>query len=249
MLLDIWSGATLGQRENQEDWHAIRQLPDEGGLLFVVADGMGGHAAGEIASQTAGSSFVKSFASRAEEPAPARLFSAAQDANRAIAELVQQDPSLDGMGTTLLAGWLVDSQLYWVSIGDSRLFRAMQGKMVTLNADHSYGAWLDAEANAGRLDPQKAASNPDRSALLSCVTGDEINQVEVSQLPLKLAPGDTVLAASDGIDTLAQERIRCIVGDVSNGDASGIGKSLMDAIDDEGHRHQDNTTLIVLRLR
>lgn len=248
MRLDLWAGAEIGKRENQEDWHDVRKLPGDDGVLYVVADGMGGHQAGEVASRLAGSAFVERFLREGGTSVPARLMAAVQAANEAVSERIRLEPKLDGMGTTLLAACAHNGQLYWVSVGDSRLLHFSGGKLSALNADHSYGAWLDAEAAAGRLDPKWTASHPDRHSLMSCITGDAIELVEVSEKPVGLAPGDVVLAASDGIDTLRPDRLEALMSSAAEHSAAQTGRILMEAVGDAGYRHQDNTTLIVMKV-
>lgn len=241
-----WAGSDIGLRSDQEDWHAVIRDGESGALLVVVADGMGGHAAGEIASATAGEAFVSSFLDSGESPMTERLMEAARVANVAVADRVAADSSLVGMGTTLLAAHIHDRSLSWVSIGDSCLYIVSGNSISRLNADHSYGAYLDQRADAGEISADVAAADPDRNALMSCVMGDEIEQVEVTHSPLPLADGDTLVAASDGIETLRPEQIFAVVQ--RGGDsAERIGNLLLETVKDAGRPSQDNVTVVVVR--
>ena len=246
MPVDVWAGAAIGRRENQEDWHSVRQLGLDAGMLFVVADGMGGHAAGEVASGTAGEAFVQSFFDNPDEPVTERLMQAAQAANLAIANRIAAEPELDGMGTTLVAAHLAGRPLSWISIGDSLLFLVSQGAVRRLNADHSYGAFLDRQAAEGRISAEDAANDPDRQALRACVMGKEIDLVEVTEAPLDLGQDDILIAASDGIETLSPGDILSALSE-GQGDAARIGQALFDRIAQINRRYQDNTTIVVLR--
>lgn len=243
MALDVWAGAAIGRRENQEDWHSVRDIGD--GVLIVVADGMGGHAAGEVASSTAGEAFVDSFAADSGQPVTERLMQAAQAANLAVANRIAEAPELDGMGTTLIAAVLDGRSLSWISIGDSLLFLVSQGTVRRLNADHSYGAFLDRQAAEGRISTEAAANDPDRHALMSCVMGKEIELVEVTETPLQLDAGDMLIAASDGIETLTLEDIGELARRSSAG-AADLGEALFGRIAQIDKRHQDNTTIVAV---
>lgn len=247
MALDVWAGAAIGRRENQEDWHSVRELGDGSGILIVVADGMGGHAAGEVASSTAGEAFVESFAGNSGQPVTERLMQAAQAANLAIADRIAEEPELDGMGTTLVAALFTGRSLSWVSIGDSLLFLVSQGAVRRLNADHSYGAFLDRQAAEGRISAEAAANDPDRHALMSCVMGKEIDLVEVTEAPLDLGQDDILIAASDGIETLSLEDIGAMARSADGGTVARLGEALFDRIAQIDRRHQDNTTIVTVR--
>lgn len=246
MPIDVWAGAAIGRRENQEDWHSVKQL-DDGSVLAVVADGMGGHAAGEIASASAGEAFVQSFLETGGQPITERLMLAAQAGNAAVADQIVAQPELDGMGTTLLAAHLAGRSLSWISIGDSGLLLLAQDGAHRLNAVHSYGAFLDRQAAEGRIPAEDAAADPDRHALMSCVMGKEIDLVEVTEIPIELGPNDILIAASDGLETLSLDDILSSARQAGP-DAADIGNALFARIATADKRSQDNTTIVVVRM-
>ncbi|MBY5918458.1 serine/threonine-protein phosphatase [Rhizobium leguminosarum] len=246
MPLDIWMGASIGRRENQEDWAGIAAL-GESDAICVVADGMGGHAAGEVASQVVGTTFLEHFTT-AQLSTEDRFMQSLRAANDALAARIQGAPELSGMGTTLIAAEITGDRLFWCSVGDSRLRLFRNGTMIRLNADHSYGAWLDKEAHAGRITVEAAANSPDRNSLLSVVGGEAIDMVELVSEGLPLFAGDTLVIASDGLDSLSDHRMLAILSGNREENAKTVGQSFLEAVEAEQRRYQDNTTLIVVRL-
>ena len=136
------SGAQIdGARDYQEDAFLITHLGEgEGGSLVIVADGMGGHAAGNVASNMAVQTFNKHLTGNfPSEHLPQLLNEAILQANNSISETVRETAALKGMGCTLVAIVLEENRLRWVSVGDSHLYICRDGQLRKLNADHSYG--------------------------------------------------------------------------------------------------------------
>ena len=146
-------------RQNNQDCYLVEDN------LFVVADGVGGHRGGEVASLTAIEAMRASF-NEHEEPTLAELIGAVLQANRAVWEKAQADPQLRGMGTTLTALALVvedgEERLALVNVGDSRAYLLQQGELSQLTEDHSLVEELVRE---GRLTRQEAEVHPQRSLI------------------------------------------------------------------------------------
>jgi serine/threonine protein phosphatase PrpC len=245
--------ATIGTRSNQED--AFEIWPSEAqaatsrgdGLLAVVADGMGGHAGGEIAGDLAARTFVSTFAG-SDGALSERLQRGLEAGNEAIASHVQGNGKLRGMGCTLIAAWVDRAGLSWVSVGDSLLLLFRAPEVIRLNADHSLGAYLDDQVRRNQLAAAEAQNNPYRNALRSALTGKALELVDLQGEPYKLAAGDWIILASDGIATLDGDEIGDIV--YANREASPevMAQRLIAAVDDKQEPDQDNTTVIVLRV-
>jgi len=205
--------ATTGARSGQEDafqlWPAdgvARPEGESGGLLAVLADGMGGHTGGAVAGQTACSTFAEVFAAAAS-PYDQRLESALQASNEALAKGVEENAALRGMGCTIVAAWMDTLGIRWASVGDSLLLLYRFPDVIRLNADHSLGSFLDEQARQNRISASEAKQHQNRNALRSALTGSKIDLVDLRSEPLELQAGDWILIASDGICSLEGDEI------------------------------------------
>ena len=142
---------------------------------------------------------------------PARLGEALQLANAAIANCVEENPALNGMGCTLVGTAFGAAGVEWVSVGDSPMFLVRRGEIFLLNEDHSLAPEIDKLAAAGKMTWEDAQSDPRRHFLRSALTGAEIELIDRSRVPLVLEPGDVVIIASDGIHTLGHADILGVV--------------------------------------
>lgn len=245
--------ATTGSRASQEDafeiWPSGAQAATRRGegLLAVVADGMGGHAGGEIAGQLACRTFVATFTT-SDSGTASRLQTSLDAGNAAIAAHVARNSNLRGMGCTLVAAWIDGAGLSWVSVGDSLLLLFRAPEVLRLNADHSLGAYLDEQARRNQISPAEARENPYRNALRSALTGKAIEIVDLQAEPYALAPGDWLILASDGIGSLEGDEIGDII--YANKDAApeAMAEDLIAAVIEKQVPDQDNTTVLVLRI-
>jgi len=240
--IETWSGASVGRRQNQEDWYAV--VPRADGVLLVVADGMGGHAAGEVASRLAGEAVVGSLI--ADDCSEGALMQAARAANDALAQAIRKDSALDGMGTTLLAAVITQRQLRWLSVGDSLLMLYRDGQLTRLNADHSLGAWVDEQVRTGAMDETEAEAEGPRNGLLSVVSGDVVEMIELVAAPVALEPGDILLVATDGIHTIDIEMTGELLA--AESPLAERGMALLETIARADRPHQDNTSIILARI-
>ena len=234
--------AAKGARSYQEDAAEARE--DAGGLTAVLADGMGGHAGGALASGLACQFFLRTFAASSAPDARARLAEGLEMANGAIAHQAAKDPSLTGMGCTLIGAAFGPDGLEWVSVGDSPLFLVRKGEIVLLNEDHSLAPEIDKLAAMGRISWDAARADPRRHVLRSALTGTEIDMVDRSQRPLALQAGDVVILASDGIHSISRADIARVVAAAKTPD--GAAEALLAAVEAAGDAYQDNTTVVVV---
>jgi protein phosphatase len=249
--------ATQGARHHQEDAAALWPGPattglpfaapaEDGKLIAVLADGMGGHAGGSLASRTVCTSFLAAFA-REVAPQRERLRAGLLAANHAISLHVEQNRALEGMGSTLIGCAFGADGLEWISVGDSPLYLWRRGEMAPLNEDHSLAPLLDELARGGRISPEEARSDPRRHMLRAAVTGDDIDLVDLSHKPLALDAGDHIVLASDGIHTLETAEItRIITAWVSDG-PQAVANALVRGVESIRDPHQDNFTVVVVR--
>lgn len=250
--------ATRGARDYQEDtagyWPggddllSFIKLPaaDANGTGFaVLADGMGGHAGGAVASRVVCEQFLAS-AAQTDGANSQRLMAGLSAANDAIQIKVRENPLLDGMGSTLIGAAFSDTGIEWVSVGDSPLFLFRRGEIAVLNEDHSLAPELNRLVAEGRLTEKEARRDPRRHMLRSAVTGDEIDLVDLSHQPLMLYTGDYVVLASDGIATLNEAEIARIIQGYANDGAAAVARALIRAVEALREPHQDNATVLVV---
>ena len=247
MLTFEISGAQIdGARDYQEDAFLITHLADadaEGGSLVIVADGMGGHAAGNVASNMAVQTFNKHVTSHfPSDRLPEVLRESVEQANNSISETVRETAALKGMGCTLVAAVLADKFIRWVSVGDSHLYLIRNGEMKKKNADHSYGGFLDRMAAEGT--PVEAEAGFSRNMLMSALTGEEIAEIDCPETPLELQVGDRVVVATDGLDTLSIGKILSFSADA--GSAKECVDALLKGVAEANMPRQDNTTVVII---
>jgi len=219
-----------GTRPSQEDFFAFSEQPG-GGLLAVLADGVGGHVGGNIASQTAACGFSEGF-EIAEGSVPNRLRSALNLANDRVGAAVDQNPGLTDMATTIVAVHVQERQLHWLSVGDSLLILFRGGKLQRLNADHS------------AIGQNPAATH---NLILSAISGLRIPMVDAPENAFPLLPGDIVIAASDGILTLTTGEIAAYCSVTRKSSACDIVQTLLRRVGAKERAHQDNTTIVAIK--
>jgi protein phosphatase len=220
------------QRRDNED-NAYVRAP-----VFVVADGMGGAQAGEVASKLAVEEFQRDLPD--DGSAEERLTERIKSANRRIYELSRSEQELAGMGTTLTAAYLDDSDLAVAHVGDSRAYIFRDGTLGRLTQDHSLVGFLIAQ---GKLTEEQAAEHPQRSIITRAlgIEGD----VEVDTWSYPVRAGDVVLLCSDGLTSMIDEKqIAAILQAEANLDRAGEG--LIAAANQAGGR--DNITVVLFRL-
>ena len=168
--------------------------------LLVVADGMGGAAAGDLASAVAIDTVRHVNSATAGERMLEVLGRAFDEANDRIADLVDSDPALDGMGTTLTGALFDGRQLGLAHIGDSRAYRLRNDRLERLTHDHS---WVQSLVDDGKISEAEAATHPHRSLLLKVLNGQPANDPDLSLVPV--AAGDRLLFCSDGLCGLVED--------------------------------------------
>ncbi len=237
-----------GARDYQEDAFLITNLTDANGkpsALVVIADGMGGHAAGNVASNMAVQAFNKHVSANYPSDNIAEILEqSVVKANNSIKETVAETPALAGMGCTMVAAILEEGKMWWASVGDSHCYLVRDRELTKKNADHSYGGFLDRMEEEGTpVEPEPGLS---RNMLMSAVTGEDINEIDVPTEPFELQAGDKVLLCSDGLDTLSSGKI------IQYSDWSESTKecadALMTAVEEANMPRQDNTTAVVVNV-
>jgi protein phosphatase len=239
------------RRDQNEDAHCVR--PDLG--LYIVADGMGGHAAGEVASRTA-VEVIEAFVNDTHDADPNRtwpfpyeptlsvdgnrLKGAFRLANRRIAAAMDRDEGLKGMATTVAAVLIGHAGPVVAHVGDSRVYRWRAGELQQVTQDHS---WVGEQVRAGVLSADDARRHPWRNVVTRALSGGEDPEVEITEVSLE--PGDRLLVCSDGLSGVVPfERLGAIVG--ATDDLQTTCSKLIDAANEAGG--PDNITVAMLKV-
>ena len=231
-------------RENNEDKFDWLE-PDEPSVLatkgrvFAVADGMGGHSAGQIAAELALNVFIRSYYSDTSADVPASLQKAVYEANAYVVDVATTIPGRKGMGTTLTAAVVRDDDLYLAQVGDSRCYLLRGGRVEQITEDHS---WVAEQVRAGAMTLEQAEQSPFRNVITRSMGGAP--EVEPDITAVKLLPGDRYLLCSDGLSGMVSD---AELGELlSQGSPSVAVWSLIERANQNGGK--DNITALVLHV-
>lgn len=230
-------------RENNEDKFEYYMPEDDGtlatrGQLFVVCDGMGGHAAGQIASELAAKTFIDVYFHHPSTEVEAALRGAVSAANRFVLDVSRAVPGRQGMGTTLTGLALVQDQAFVAQVGDSRAYRFRDGQLEMLTTDHT---WVE-DAVAQGIARETAEAHPYRHVLTRAVGTEDDVQIDVFRHEVRI--GDTFLLCSDGLlNHVPDSVIGDHLGSYTPAEATWrlVGRALMEG-------GSDNTTVLIVRI-
>jgi len=244
------------KRTSNEDSFAI----DSRNNLYIVADGMGGHAAGEVASRLAVESIERHISgsdprkeptfpasmrslTREEEalPIPARrVLTSIRLANQEIVRSVRKDRSMRGMGTTVVIALIQDDRAYIGSVGDSRVYLMRGAAMRQLTSDHTF---VNEQVMAGAISAEEARRHPARNILTRAVGSQE--EVEADLIEQDLQNGDILLLCSDGLTSMAEDTE---IHDALKTAPSSLDTGCKNLVDlANSHGGDDNVTVVLVR--
>ena len=244
-VVTIASKTDLGRvRENNEDKYEFYISEDDAkiaskGLIFVVCDGMGGHEAGQIASELTTKTFLDVYLNHPSADTELALRAAVAAANRFVLDVARAVPSRKGMGTTLSALILLQDTGYIAQVGDSRIYRLREGAIEQLTIDHT---WVEDMVRGGVMSREIAETHPNRHMLTRAI-GTE-NDAEPAIFTFGLRAGDTYFLCSDGLTNhVLDEDIRQILDENCPSEAAWklVGAALVGG-------GSDNTTCIIARI-
>ena len=187
-------------REVNQDYVFVSDLP-VGKLpnLFVVADGMGGHKAGEFASRFTVEVVKEALAESSEETPEAMIIQAITSANRKLLETAKQDSRMEGMGTTLVVATVIERTLYLANVGDSRLY-LLNDEIKQVTKDHSL---VQEMVRLGGIKQEEAKHHPDKNIITRAIGAKE--DVEVDFYEYRLKQGDMILMCTDGLSNMVED--------------------------------------------
>jgi serine/threonine protein phosphatase PrpC len=228
-------------RKNNQDTFGL----DADAQLYVVCDGMGGAAGGEVASRVAVDAFLESFrASREHESSDRALGRAAEAANAAVVYRAAAEPRLRGMGTTLVAAHVDAERLRLVNVGDSRAYLIRDGECSQLTVDHSY---IEEQVRLGLMTREVAQASPMQSVITRAVGIQEDFEPDLTNIGIE--DGDFVLLTSDGLTRhVGNEAIARIVSEEHSVEQSSLEARCAQLIECAKQRGgSDNITCILLQ--
>ena len=237
--MKISSATSVGKiRSVNEDSFCVSQIGENGEVLAVVADGMGGHNAGEVASAQA-VKVLKDLKLRADVAIKDALLCAIDCANNEIYKMSQKQPEQHGMGTTITACVIAGNTATVAQVGDSRLYLIRDGKLSQITKDHSLVEML---LESGEITEADAKHHPQKNVITRALGTD--NTVEADTYELEISAGDIILLCSDGLVNMVDDKkILSII--TNNQDFGSLAESLVTEAENTGGI--DNITVVLIK--
>lgn len=239
-MLKTFSITNIGRRRKLNQDFVYTSEKPVGSLpnLFIVADGMGGHNAGDYASKATVETIVEKIGNTAETDRTRILEEAIQAANTLIRQKARESADLEGMGTTVVAATCEGNSLCVANVGDSRLYVANKKEIRQITKDHS---WVAEMVRRGGLGKEEARNHPDKNIITRAVGADD--GVKVDFFTVQLKEGDLILMCTDGLtNMLEDEEIRMILDGAR--DMVEKAEELVAAANERGGR--DNISVILI---
>ncbi len=248
---EIGSSSIIGTRSYQQDYGYVYTSSEE--VMGIVCDGMGGLEGGERASRTAVEQMIQDFHNlRGDVPISEFFKRTAQRMDQAVCALTGRDGKPLKAGTTLAAAYCKGSQMYWVSVGDSKIYLIRGNEIRSVNREHNYRLMLQMQLEAGMIDQAfyiKEEKTPQAEALISFIGMDHVKYIDVNTSPIELKPEDIIAVCSDGIYKSLNESQVCAMILDNDLDMNIAADRLTAMALRYGVRGQDNTTAILMKYR
>lgn len=239
-MIKTYSVTSVGRRRklNQDFVYAsgepVGRLPN----LFIVADGMGGHNAGDYASKLAVTTMVEEIGASEETDPREALMMAIERANTMVRESARREPELEGMGTTVVAASCDGAVLSVANVGDSRLYVAAREGLLQVTTDHS---WVEDMVRNGGLKREEARNHPDKNIITRAVGAEET--IKADFFRRELSAGDMILMCTDGLtNMISDEEIRMVLS--GSGDIEEKAQELVRMANENGGR--DNISVVLV---
>lgn len=258
LLAEFADDRDIGSREMQEDYTLCCAVEEQGNycseMMCVLCDGMGGHAGGEVASRVAASAFIKVLRGVSPEMPPHEaLVYAAQQADVALQRRkLCEAAELSQMGCTLCGVWFRQGRLFYISIGDSLIYLLRDKRLYPINRIHNHREDMRRRAMREGLDWASVSQSESvlryGTRITSYLSGGGISQADCPAEPIELRSGDSILLASDGILSLTAHEIARALLPPGSGDVRQDVELLLDTVLQKKARHQDNVSVILVRV-
>ena len=236
----IYSATDIGQKRKMNQDYVFASRTPVGNLpnLFAVADGMGGHNAGDFASSHAVQILVDEIRGDADYNPVKVIRHAIETANTEIVDQAQKDEKLRGMGTTMVVATVVGHYAYVANVGDSRLY-VIQKQIQQVTKDHSL---VQEMVRMGELSAEEARNHPDKNIITRALGAEET--VDIDFFDMKLEPGSTILMCSDGLSNMVEDKKMEEIILNPDEDIVWKGKTLVQEANQNGGK--DNIAIILI---
>lgn len=239
-MLKTFSKTDIGRKRklNQDAVYTSEQPVGNLKNLFLVADGMGGHNAGDYASKMTLETMVEHIAGSRETNPAKILEDAIATANTLVRNMAGQNPELEGMGTTVVAASCEGETLHVANVGDSRLYIIREGKIHQVTRDHS---WVEEMVRRGGLGREEARNHPDKNIITRAVGAEDT--VRIDFFTVGLEEGDMILMCTDGLTNMLEDEEILNILKISR-DIVEMAEELVRAANEKGGR--DNISVILI---
>lgn len=236
-MTDIGAKRKINQDCVYCEENAVGNFPN----LFIVADGMGGHNAGDCASRTCIDCVVEKIKISDKKTPVSCMEEAISYANESIYQMAQENVELEGMGTTFVGAIIMDGCLYVANIGDSRLYVVDDKEIRQITEDHSL---VEAMIRNGEIERREARFHPNKNIITRAV--GTTKQVEADYFEVELHPGDVILMCSDGLSNMMDDEDMMYIIRRYYEDMEAAGKRLVEKANECGGK--DNISLILIQV-
>lgn len=241
-----------GKRDYQED-EVFADSTKSGATIAILTDGMGGHAAGAVASELIKNTVRDHMIAALDKPLDQdqlqiEMRTALDAANDEIKQHSKKNPDTKGMGATMVLAVVQGRTLSWISVGDSLLYLWRTNKCYQLNQDHSMGPAIDQMAKSGIISKEEALVHPDRNVLTSAMNGSTPDLIDAENGPIELMPGDIVVLSSDGLQKIYGEKLTQVLNMAQGSHPMYVTASLLNSVLNLGDTDQDNVSLVTLKV-
>lgn len=247
-----YADMAIGSRKSQQDYVIIpdmrKQLSNVAnkGMLCIVCDGMGGMNGGERASSCCAELLFQGYYN-SEYPSPEAFYSnEIARADKAVAQLEDENGSSLRGGTTLVSTLVLHNRLYFASVGDSRIYLYRENALAMLTRDHNYMLTLQEKVKNNEMDAKDALAHPQKEALTSYIGMDGLELVDVERDGIPICAKDIVLLCSDGLTkALGDEEIASVLNG-HTGSPAELPRKLIDAALGKNWIRHDNITVAIV---
>lgn len=246
-LLDIGMKSIVGTREEQQD--AVFSANDRSSTIVAVCDGMGGLAAGKQASITAIKALETLFSQRDKRKTGADFYlQAVEVLDESVYALRNATSGQTRVGTTIVSAFVSQERLYWLSVGDSRMYLIRGNEVACVTTDHNYRYLLDREFQRGKMSAAEYHKEVIRgNALISYIGMGGVDLVDVNKSPFMLKHGDIIVLASDGLyQNLENNEILWTAQQYES--ACDIAGRLINLVQNKHRPNQDNASVVVVKV-